>query len=112
MKRLLDGVRSVRITATEWQELLELLPKAAAGQVLWGDQPLELLPQGARAAWRRAAGRPGEWIGGLARPPHVGPRSDGLRCERTQGRHGLWAARRSLLRWIRAAFGPRWLENI
>ncbi|CAK9023933.1 unnamed protein product [Durusdinium trenchii] len=50
----------------EWQELQVFLKSSVAGIVAWGDQPLELMSQHPTAAWRRAAGRPGAWLGGLA----------------------------------------------
>eukprot|EP00439_Symbiodinium_sp_Y106_P069532 s1754_g11.t6 len=60
------------LTASEWQELEVLLQDAVAGQVAWGDRPMELLSKHPAAAWRRVAARPGPWLGGLAQRPDVG----------------------------------------
>ncbi|CAE8681919.1 unnamed protein product [Polarella glacialis] len=60
------------LTASEWQVLEPSLQGAVAGQVVWGDQPLELLAQGRSSAWRWAALRPGPWIGGLAEESSLG----------------------------------------
>ncbi|CAE7221222.1 hmgA [Symbiodinium natans] len=60
------------LTPLEWASLEVFLQKAVAGQVAWGDRPVELLSQHPAAAWRRVAARPGPWLGGLAKRSDVG----------------------------------------
>eukprot|EP00928_Gymnodinium_smaydae_P065133 TRINITY_DN48315_c0_g1_i1.p1 TRINITY_DN48315_c0_g1~~TRINITY_DN48315_c0_g1_i1.p1 ORF type:complete len:781 (-),score=77.89 TRINITY_DN48315_c0_g1_i1:8-2350(-) len=74
----------------EWDALMPLYDLAVAGRIVWDDRPLELLQSSGE--WRKAASRPGAWLGGLTHGSRIRPGA-GL----AQLRALQWCA--DLIRW-------------